>query len=115
MSTQTRCQEIGKATLRTDVGYATTACAPIIKNRYQERCHSIDEVIALLQKFKADGAQEVLISDGYHAFAFNARYQGVPNFDRSRTVILHPVKNHPDHDGIVRETSGSLEPLVGDL
>lgn len=99
------------APLRTDAGYATTACAPVIENRYGERCHSIDEVIALLQRFKAEGAQEVQITDGYYGHAFNARWQGVPNFDRPRTVILRPVNNRPDFDGVVRETGGLLEKL----
>lgn len=93
-------------------GYDTTACAEIIQNRYGERCHSIDDVIAMLQRFKAEGAHEVAITDGYYSHAFNARFQGVPNFDSPRTVILRPVNNRPDFDGITRETGGLLEALA---
>lgn len=93
-------------------GYADTACAQITTNRYGQRCHSIDDVIALLKQFKAQGARNVMISDGYYGHAFNARFQGVPNFDSPCTVILRPVNNRPDFDGITRETSGLLEALA---
>lgn len=90
-------------------GFDTHACAEIVHTRYQDRAHSIDDVIALLQDFKVRGAYTVSITDGYFGHAFNARFEGVPNFDSPRHVILRPVNNLPDFDGITRETSGMLE------
>lgn len=87
---------------RTDVG-------EIVHTRYQARAQNIDDVIEMLQGFKRNGARTVSISDGYYNHAFNARWEGVPNFDSPRHVLLRPVNNVPAFDGVTRETSGILE------
>lgn len=98
-------QAKGTETRADTSGFDARTFAPIVATRYGDRAQSIDDVIAALQRFKSDGATTVAISDGYYGYAFNARFETVPNFDAPRHVILRPVRNAPDHDGITRETS----------
>jgi hypothetical protein len=53
----------------------------------------IQAMIDLLKKYQANGARTVNISDGAWTYAFNSRFQSVPNYSAPVDVILRPVSN----------------------
>jgi hypothetical protein len=53
----------------------------------------IQDMIDLLEDFKARGARTVDISDGAWSYEFNARFRSVPNYSAPHELILRPVSN----------------------
>lgn len=70
----------------------------------------IQKLIDALEGWKRVGVETVQVSDGYFGYEFNMRTKSVPNYSLPTELILRPINYRPDSDGVIRETSGVLQP-----